>query len=40
MHPYRQPEISVLQDCPLLPLCQSPNADDMTYRDGDWDLST
>lgn len=35
---YTAPEISVLHDCRMQPLCQS-NTDDMTYRDGDWDLS-
>ena len=37
MHRYVPPEISVLIEFCQQPLCQS-NTDDMTYRDGDWDL--
>ena len=33
---YAPPEISVLQDFRLQPLCQS-DTEDMTYREGDWE---
>ena len=38
MHKYIKPQIYILLEiCPQM-LCQS-NTDDMTYRDGEWDLT-